>query len=154
VSALAAGIRRLWDSLFAVAFALAGFQFPAVMEIFRQRLDQKMVETVRLLGDLRKSDTPDAGSIARLEAALPRIRQAVDELGQDGFARLRGFFANFDAEIVWRIVSTNYRPSLPLTVEGLVYAAAAAVLGLIIAAILARIVRALLFRSRRRMESY
>ncbi len=151
MNTLAAGIRRIWDSFFAVTFALAGFQLPAVMELYRQRLDERAVFAAKMLDDLRASD-PAAS--AKLEAILPRLRAAAEELRPDGFARLRAFVANFDAETVWRIVSDGYKASVPLTFDGVVYAASGALAGLVVAALLAALARALVFRPQRRMEGY
>lgn len=153
MKALAAGIRRIWDALFAVAFALAGFQITAIMAIYRQRLDQKLMDIEQALAVLRASATPDAATIARYEAELPVIRRTVAELGETGLGRIHAFLTHFDAAIVWRIRET-YEPSLPLTLEAAAYAAAAALVGLILAALLAGVVRAIFFRPSRRMENF
>ncbi len=152
MTALAGGLRKLWDSLFAVTFALVGFQLPALMAIYRQRLDQKLMDHEGALATLRASPTPDASSIARFEAEIPAIRRAVEELAGTGLARLRAFAEHFDPAIIRRILA-NFEPSLPLTAEAALYGALTALLGLVVAALLAAPFRAL-FRPRRRLENF
>ncbi len=145
---IVAGLRRLWDALFAVTFAISGMQVPAFLGVYRHRLDQSALELDRQLSAMRASPTPDASSIARIEAAIPELRQAVVELGGNGLGRLRAFLANFD----WPVVEASLRlhePGLPLTLEAAAYGAGAAILGLIFAAATAGIARGL-FPSRQR----
>jgi hypothetical protein len=140
MNAIAAGLRRIWDAVFAVTFAISGMQMPAFLGTYRHRLDQSALELDRQLSAMRSSPTPDASSIARIEAALPDLRQAVVDLGGNGLGRLRTFVANFD----WPVVEASLRlhePALPLTGEAAAYRAGAAILGLVIAAATAGIAR-------------
>lgn len=151
MNAIAAGLRRLWDAVFAVTFAISGMQMPAFLGTYRHRLDQSALELNRQLSAMRSSPTPDASSIARVEAALPDLRQAVVDLGGNGLGRLRAFVGNFD----WPVVEASLRlhePSLPLTLEAAAYGAGAAILGLVIAASTAGIARALFMPRRKALR--
>ncbi|CAN0460055.1 unnamed protein product [Phaeothamnion confervicola] len=141
MSAIAGGLRRLWDALFAVTFALAGFQLPAFLAVYRHRLDQSALELDRQLAAMRASPTPDASSIARIEATVPELRRAVEALGGSGIGRLRAFAEHFDWPVVQAALGLH-EPNLPLTLEAALYAAGAAILGLFVAAATAGLARA------------
>jgi hypothetical protein len=148
VNAVAGFLRRIWDAAFAVTFALAGFQLPAFLASYRQRLDQSALELDRLLPKLRESSTPDAATIAQVEAQVAGFRQAVDALGGTGIGRLRAFVEHFDLPVV-RATLGLHEPSLPLTLEAAAYATGAALLGLVFAAATAHTGRTLVLPRRK-----
>ncbi len=147
MNAVAGFFRRIWDALFAVTFALAGFQLPAFLSAYRQRLDQSALELDRLLPKLRESPAPDSATIAQIEAQVAVFRHAVDALGGSGIGRLRAFGENFDLPVV-KATLALHEPSLPLTLEAAAYAAGAALLGLVFAAATAHTGRVLLGQHR------
>ena len=87
------------------------------------------------------SETPTFGRYAELNATLQRIA------GADPLERLRNLPAYLDTDIGRRTLE-NYKPAMPVTAEGLLYAGTGFVLGYIILSALIRFC-SLPFRRRR-----
>jgi hypothetical protein len=147
-----AGAERILDRVLCVAGAVASSQFPEFMQQYLQRLEGHLDEARIVLGRLRDAAAQSGMSLEQLEASAahnpdPSIvrlsgvitvaAQRVDQLASaDAALRAASAWTRpfvFAAHADWGIVRATasiYRPAVPTTAEGLVYAAAGMVAAL------------------------
>jgi len=161
--------RRLFNGLSGIAGAGSLSQFPTYYQQYLQRLggrvDQAQIQVTRIETAAREegmtlaqyiekftgsadSAYQQQGTVLREEIAdLDRLRSAVDALTTaPPLERPWRLLQHIDADTA-RTAFNDFALGLPLTTEGLVYAGIGMILGMIILAILKRLLRGL-FRRR------
>ena len=162
--------RRLFNGLSGVAGAGSLSQFPTYYQQYLQRLggrvDQAQIQVARIEAAAREegmtlaqyiekfassADTTyqQQGTVLREEVAdLDRLRNAVDALTQaPPIERPWRLLQHMDADTA-RTALNDFALGLPLTTEGFVYAGIGLILGMIILAILKRLLSGLFHRRR------
>ncbi len=117
---------------FAAAGAAAGSQLPEFVQQYLQRLGGHRDEAWRFLEGLIRAGTPfdNPVRVAAEQRFLALDRSLAEITANHGVARVVAFVESADWDIA-RAASQVFRPAVPLTPEGLVFAFAGLVLGVL-----------------------
>lgn len=147
---LVGAFRSIADGLAAVVGAALSSQIPEYVQQYMQRLGGHRDEAARHLLTLRTQGVSASDVLlASAEARAMTLAQALDALGSASDLARPIVFSRIMDPVIARATLDAFRPAVPLTVEGLVYAG----VGLLVALLLLHLIAmpfVWLIRGRRR----